>query len=119
MYTLDANAIIYYLKGDARAALLNNLFAQSASLYVSAITDAELFSFSNLDEEEAAAIEQALQLLSIIPVDTKIARMAVELRRERRIELADALIAATAPLPVASLVTGNVDDSRNIPALRL
>lgn len=119
MYTLDTNVIIYYLKGDAQAALLNDLFAQPASLYISAITEAELFSFSNLDEEEAAAIEQALQLLSIIPVDTKIARMAAELRREQHIPLADALIAATALFTGSILVTRNVDDFRRIARLRL
>ena len=114
MHTLDTNAIIYYLKGDEAAAALNALFAQPTTLYISAITEAELFSFSGLDDAEATAIEQALQLLSVIPVDSKIARMAAELRRGRRLPLADALIASTALFTGSTLVTRNVADFRGI-----
>ena len=49
MYTLDTNAILYYLKDDPdTVSSLTNIFTQEVPLYVSAITELELFAFSNL-----------------------------------------------------------------------
>ncbi|MPZ78070.1 MAG: PIN domain-containing protein [Deltaproteobacteria bacterium] len=48
-YTLDTNAILYYLKDDSNAvSLLREIFAHDAPVYISAITELELFAFSNL-----------------------------------------------------------------------
>lgn len=47
MYTLDTNAIIYYLKGDPRAgSTIENIIANGTPLYVSTITEVELFLLS-------------------------------------------------------------------------
>ena len=49
MYTLDTNAILYYLKDDPdTVSSLTNIFTHEVPLYVSAITELELFAFSNL-----------------------------------------------------------------------
>lgn len=43
MYTLDTNAILYYLKDDTAAvAVLRGIFAETSALYVSAITELPL-----------------------------------------------------------------------------
>ena len=53
MHTLDTNAIIYYLKDDAHAVFeLNRIFASGKPIYVSAITEIELFGFPNLTAKE-------------------------------------------------------------------
>ena len=57
MYTLDTNAIIYYLKDDAEAVgKLHGIFVKGSTLYVSAITEVELFSFSDLGLQEIEKI---------------------------------------------------------------
>ena len=46
MLTLDTNAIIYYLKGEEMAVRsLNKAFEDDAAVYISTITELELFSF--------------------------------------------------------------------------
>jgi predicted nucleic acid-binding protein len=53
VYTLDTNAIIYYLNGD-RAVMqsLEDIIDQGAPRYVSTITVLELFSRRGLSETE-------------------------------------------------------------------
>jgi predicted nucleic acid-binding protein len=54
VYTLDTNAIIYYLDRDpAVIALLDRLFNNvDATFYVSTVTELELYSHPDLNEEE-------------------------------------------------------------------
>ena len=119
MYTLDTNAIIYYIKGDSAAALaLNKLFSQPQPIYVSAITELELFSFSNLSVQETDRIEETLNSLSVIPVDSKIARIAGPLRQSHRLKVPDSAIAATALFTNTTLVTRNISDFKKIPNLK-
>jgi predicted nucleic acid-binding protein len=43
VYTLDTNAILYYLKDDNNAVtILRSVFAQNSPVYVSAVTELEL-----------------------------------------------------------------------------
>ena len=77
MYTLDTKAIVYYLKDDTDAvAVLRGVFAQDAPIYVSAVTELELFAFANLSRDEESLIEDLLTTVSVIPVDSRIARLA-------------------------------------------
>ena len=120
MYTLDTNAIIYYLKGDENAfRFLNKILAKSVTLYVSAMTEIELFSFKNISGVEMAHIETVLETTFVVPVDSKIARSAAKLRREYNLKIPDSTIAATALLTNTILVTRNVKDFRKIPNLKM
>jgi predicted nucleic acid-binding protein len=117
-YTLDTNAILYYLKDDSSAvSLLRDVFSQDAALYISAITELELFAFSNLSPQESALIEAILSTLSVI--DSHIARLASHIRREYRLKVPDSVIAATAIFTGSSLITRNTRDFKKIPALTL
>jgi len=52
-YTLDTNAILYYLKDDAKAiSLLREIIVHDAPIYISAITELELFAFSGISAQE-------------------------------------------------------------------
>ncbi len=118
VYTLDTNAIIYYLTGDKRAIpRLREILFRNAPLYISAITELELFSFSKLSQKDTALIEDLLSTLAIIPVDSRIARTAAELRRTYGIKLADSVIAATALYTGTTLVTRNARDFRSVQEL--
>lgn len=120
MYTLDTNAIIYYLKDEPIATpLLCEIFAQPAILYISAITEIELFGFPFLASEEQKQIEEVLQTIVIIPVDSRVARAAASLRREFRLKIPDSAVAATALLTGSTLLTRNQKDFRRVPHLQL
>jgi predicted nucleic acid-binding protein len=62
VYTLDTNAIIYYLDRDpAVVALLDRLFENvDATFFISAVTELELYSYPDLSDEEEAAIARLL-----------------------------------------------------------
>ena len=68
MYTLDTNAIIYYLDRDpAVIALLDRLFDNvDATFYVSTVTELELYSYPDLNEEEEAGIKRLLTDMFVV-----------------------------------------------------
>lgn len=120
MHTLDTNAIIYYLKDDPAAVrLLSDIFNSITPLYVSTITEVELFSFSSLSEDESERIERILKTVAILPLDSRLARTAAELRRTYGLKIPDSIIAATALFTNSTLVTRNIRDFKKVPNLIL
>ena len=120
IFTLDTNVIIYYLKGDKKASgVLEEILKSNPSIYVSTITELELFGFSKITEMEAFQIEKILETISIIPVDSKIARMAARIRQFYKLKTADSIIAATALFTGSVLVTRNVKDFLRITDLKV
>ena len=121
MFTLDTCAILYYTKGEQPAtAKLDGLFRGEYTIYVSAITVAELFRFPRLSKRETQQIEEFLsKTISVIPVDSSVARMAGFIGRVYGVPLADSVIAATALFTRSEVVTRNVRDFTKIYGLRV
>jgi len=118
MYTLDTNAIIYYMKGDTNAVnFLDGVFAQEGVFYVSAITELELFGFSGLTNTEADHIENMLETVTVIPVDSRIARLAGTIRSRFGTAVPDSTIVATALATGSTLITRNTKDFKNASGL--
>jgi predicted nucleic acid-binding protein len=114
-YTLDTNAILYYLKDDSKAvSLLREIFSHEAPLYISAITELELFAYPSLGAKEEALIEDLLTTISIIPLDSRIARLASFIRRQNRLKVPDSVIAATAMHTGSTLITRNTGDFKKV-----
>ena len=77
MYTLDTNAIIYYLNGELSSArILEDVFGREEPTYVSAITELELFSHRLLTEDDSDTITRLLTSTVIVSVDSQLARFA-------------------------------------------
>ena len=120
MYTVDTNAVIYYLKGDTSVSkLFDEIIGSGARLYISTVTELELFSLPSLTNEEARSIDALLSTLTIIPLDSRLARLAGEIRRTSRIKPPDSIIAATALSTGTTLITKNTRDFKNIVGLTL
>jgi predicted nucleic acid-binding protein len=83
VYTLDTNAIIYYISEEPAAVqTLEGILAQEVPLYVSTVTELELFSLSTLTTEDETRIEEVLNsTVRVIPLISSIARIAGDLRR--------------------------------------
>ena len=105
---LDTNVLIDFFRGQKEA--LAFLRTRSEPILISAVTVAELFAGVR-EGEERRTVEEFLAVLEIIPVDTEIAKKGGLYRRDygpsHGVGLADALIAATAELHQAKLVTLN------------
>jgi toxin FitB len=120
MYLLDTNAIIYYLKEESEAvAIIEDMYEKNMPVYVSAMTEAELFAFSQLSDEETERIEKFLQSVSIIPMDSQVARLTGSIRKNYQLKIADSVIAATALFTGTRLLTRNVSDFKKVSGLHL
>ena len=121
MYTLDTNAIIYYLENEPAIAPLSQSILDDPTIpiYVSTITEAELFSHSDLSDDEAQAIDTILQSVSLVPPVSTIARAAGRIRGTYRLKLADSFIATTALFTGSALLTRKVRDFKKVPSLKL
>ena len=120
MYTLDTNAIIYYLDDDPTVVpLLDPIFGQESALFVSIVTELELLSHPGLTEEDIAEIQQLLTSVVIFPLESRLAQMAGALRRQYHLKTPDSVVAATALLTRTTLVTRNIRDFQGIDGLSL
>jgi predicted nucleic acid-binding protein len=112
---IDTDVIVEYLRGRERAvAYMQSL---GGSLYVSAITIAELY--AGVRSGEQSALEEFLSAFEVIDVDQTIGRDGGLCMRDYRAaygtKLADAVIAASAQALGASLVTFN---AKHFPMVR-
>jgi predicted nucleic acid-binding protein len=125
MVILDTNIIIDHLRQPgAKETLLKRIVWQESNeeLALSVVSIQELY-----EGQSTRQLEQKKSLLSIIaplkmlPYSVEVAQKAGELARDLRrpVELADAVIAATAMLSRASLLTLNTKDFSGIAGLRL
>jgi predicted nucleic acid-binding protein len=102
----DTNILIDYLAGKTGA---EKEFDRYRHRLISTITWMEVLAGAR-DDEEADVIDLFLRDFRVIEVSRSIARAAVEIRREKRIRLPDAIIWASARQESALLVTRNTKD---------
>jgi predicted nucleic acid-binding protein len=118
---LDTTVAIDHLRGDEAAIdLLRDLVENEESLAASEVVRFELV--AGVRDDELPALEQFFSAVSWVPVGEGVARAAGELARKHRrahsgIDDADYLIAATALLLEADLLTTNVRHFSMLPGL--
>jgi predicted nucleic acid-binding protein len=119
---VDTTVAIDHLRGDARAtALLMQFVAEDEPILASELTRFELLAGMRPGERDAT--EQFISVFSWVPVDEDIARLAGGMVAEYRkahsgIGAVDYLLAATASVVGADLVTTNVRHFPMFPGLR-
>jgi predicted nucleic acid-binding protein len=118
---LDTTVAVDHLRGDqAGIDHLRNLVENDETLAASEVVRFELV--AGIREDELPALEQFFSAVSWVPVGEDVARAAGELARKHRrahsgIDDADYLIAATALLLEADLLTTNVRHFPMLPGL--
>lgn len=108
---LDTNAVIYLQKGWLEDPL------PPGEYFISVITEIELLSFAGLDDVQRGWLQRLIDDLEIVEIDGAVKQCAIALRRDHRLKLPDALIAATALTRDAVLLT-NDSQLANLPGLR-
>lgn len=107
---LDTDVLIDHLEG------VRSLPVARHDVAYSAVSRAELYSGPEADEP---SIDDLLSRFLEVPVTRQVAEAAGRVRRETRIKLPDALIAATALLTRRRLLTRNARDFARVTGLRL
>jgi len=120
IYLIDTNIVIDHLRGERLATeFLLSIEEGRAQGCVSVLTEYELLAVPRLTASQAEEISRLLAMMPRLAVTSRIARLAAEFHRRYQTNIADALIAATARIRRATLVTRNVKHFRPIKALRI
>ncbi|MHC5818298.1 MAG: type II toxin-antitoxin system VapC family toxin [Nostoc sp.] len=99
---LDTNVVLYFLGGR----LLNPL--PSGQYFISVVTEIELLSYPSLSLEEEAQIIDFLNKITVVGIDNNIKKLTIAFRKQYRLRLPDAIIAATAKSLNAILFTNDL-----------
>ncbi|MBV6511982.1 MAG: hypothetical protein FMNOHCHN_01470 [Ignavibacteriaceae bacterium] len=113
-FLADSNIIIYAITGKHNAAIE---FISETFPSVSVITKMEVLGYHNLDRTQFDEFLNFFEIINVIPLTNPIVNKTIEIRKYRKIKLADAIIAATAIVSNLTLVTANLEDFKNIPGL--
>lgn len=98
---LDTNIVIYLQKGLLGEALPTGQYA------ISIITEMELLSFPGLNPSQKEWLDRFIADMNVIGIEHEVKRRAIEIRRDYRMRLPDAIIAASAIATDALLFTND------------
>ncbi|CCI35582.1 MAG: type II toxin-antitoxin system VapC family toxin [Microcystis sp.] len=119
-YVYDTNIFIYYLADDdIVTSFFSQAFLSLHQIFISPIVRIELLSFPTLSKEEEQIIEDLLSQFELIPILREIEYLTIQLKRQYKIKIPDAIIAATTLSQNGCLVTRNVDDFKGISGLNI
>ena len=113
---LDSNILIYGAEGENPRL---DAILDRHDLAVASVTRIETLGFHRLSETERHWLETALGRMRVLALDDAVTERAIALRQERKMGLADAIIAATALVHDLQLVTRNVDDYAHVDGLQV
>ena len=110
----DTNPLIYLLDGNRDIAR----FIDGKQIYLSVITELELFGKQNLSLQDNEIIESLLRGCFVIDINQEIKHIYRKIKQQQIIKLPDAIVAATAiylDIPLLTFDKG----FKNIPNLKL
>lgn len=116
-YLIDTNAVIDYLSNKLPGNASNML--DEEALEISVIIRMELLAWGNAESQQLSILEDFINSVVVWSLDEPVIIKGIEIRKNFRIKLPDAIIAATAVVHELTLVTRNVNDFKNITGLRL
>jgi hypothetical protein len=118
-YLLDSNVIIGYLAAKIPQngmKIVSEIVDQIPN--ISVISQIEVLRFNDTPENEAT-IEKFFNASIIYPLSSNVVKRTIQLCKQNKIKLPDAIIAATALTEGFTLVTRNISDFNKIPNLEL
>jgi len=107
-FLLDTNAVIFLTTKGSEIPLDLQSELNKADLFISIITEIELFSKPTLiSEEKEKLLSFITDRLSVIDITSVIKDKTIELRRTIKLKLPDCIIVATAIILEAVLITND------------
>lgn len=117
---IDTNIAIGYVGNRLDVHLMNKLDRIfDRTYYLSVINKIEILGYPDLNSEEEQVFNLLIDNAILYPVDNKIINKTIEIKKNYRIKLPDALIAATCLVYKLEILTLNVNDFKNIKGLSL
>jgi predicted nucleic acid-binding protein len=118
-YLIDTNILIYHTTGSKESSdILNNAITQQ-SFNISIITKIEFLGWDKHTVDGFEKCKKLIESATIYSLGHDIAEKAIQIKKEKKIKLADAVIAATAILNNLVLVTRNTDDFKEVLELKV
>lgn len=120
-YLWDTNIVIYYLQRQFTTQaekFVDELLIEERPC-ISAITEIELLCWKTTNENDLIVLSEFINACEIIELEKPIKLKTAEIRKQHRIKLPDAIIAATAIIYELTLITYNISDFKSINRLRL
>ena len=120
MYLLDTNVVINFLDATLPKAGRQLLIGIVDDYpYISVITKIETLGFNFKSANEQNTMETFIAGSTILDIDNEVVNKTIAIRKNTKIALPDAIIAATALVYNFTLLSRNTKDFRNIPELKL
>ena len=116
---VDTNILIYHVGGSAPASQFLNKIIGEQAFHLSILSVVEFLGWLGHTEEKFKECQALVKLAKVFSVDAQIADKAVDLRRIKKIKLADAIIASTAIVNNLNLATRNQADFKGIKTLEI
>ena len=113
-YLMDSNVVIDYLRGSLPAAGMTFMDGVVNDIpKVSIVTQIEVLGFSTTSEAYKILTDFFEDAL-VLPLSDEVAQKTIELRKNYKIKLPDAIIAATALAYNLTLISRNVKDFQRV-----
>lgn len=116
-YLMDTNAVIDYLGNKLPSNAAAMLYEEELGISVN--TRMELLAWRNATAQQISILKEFIDSTIIHNLEESVILGGIELRKNYRIKLPDAIIAATALVYDLTLVTRNIDDFKNLEGIDL
>ena len=100
-YCLDTNSAIYFLAGRLAEPL------PEGEWLISVITELELRSYSFATPGDELKVTEFIAQIPVVDLSPEIKTLTIAIRREKKVKLPDAIVAATAEAAQAVLITND------------
>ena len=116
-YLIDTNMLLYAAANHQEAISFFDDAVKAEWIGYSSITRLEVLGYPSLKHEDEKKLTTMLGCFEEVPVGHEVIDRAVAVRRGRKIRVPDAIIAGTALVMKATLVTRNASDFKGINGL--
>ena len=120
-YIWDTNTAIYFLQQQfpLRAEKFMDDLLREGLPCISVITEIELLCWKTATEKDLEVLQSFISDALVIELERPVKLKTAEIRKQHRIKLPDAIIAATAIVFGLTLITRNIKDFEKIPELTI
>lgn len=119
-YLIDTNVAIEYIGEtlpEKALSLLDGII--DARFYISVINKIELLGFGSITEDEELKFLEFINAAFVLDLNEDVVNSTIEIRRQYKTKLPDAIIAATALVNQLTIITRNTRDFDKIEAVKV